>query len=249
MGGVGKRSGVTGITQQIPPEPPKPSNPPRTTRSSLGASWRKEGSLNNRVGKAAGVSERTRIEAQKLFEQAFGAIVDSDPIFDKALRSMLRKGPGGITMSVVTREPFLLGRYYPTTRNVQIMDRGLSNLQARYRMNRAVDRFHPGDYGPSVAVHELGHALAFKYVRAAKNLTPTVEDQDRLVRRAAKKYAEATGQDPSQLSKDISRYACTNSRETIAEAFADVVLNKDRSTYASKLVYNELVGYVRKYYQ
>lgn len=148
-------------------------------------------------------------------------------------------------MSVVPNEPHLLGRYYPITRNVQIMDIGLHNLQAEYRMRWGRDRYHPGDYGTSTAVHELGHALAFKYVRAAKNLTPTVEDQDRLVRRAAKKFAQATGRDPSDLPKAVSRYACTNSRETIA----DVVLNKDQSTYASKPVYNELVGYVRKYYQ
>lgn len=249
MGGVGKSSGVTGITQQTPPEPPKPSNPPEAPKSSLGDYWRKEGSLNNRVSKAAGVSERTRIEAQKLFEQAFGAIVDSDPIFDKALRSLLRKGPGGITMSLVPYVKGMVGMYNSRTREVQIMDIGLRNLQAEYHMRWGRHRYHPGDYGTSTAVHELGHALAYRYVRAAKNLTPTVEDQDRLVRRAAKKYAQATGRDPSDLPGAVSIYACTNSRETIAEAFADVVLNKDQSTYASKLVYNELVGYVRKYYQ
>lgn len=243
MGGVGKSSGVTGITQQVAPTPPEPPKP------SLGDYWRTPGSLDGRVSKAAGVSEASRVEVQRLFEEAFGAIADSDPIFDKALRSLLRKGLGGITMSVVPHEPHLLGSYYSKTRNVQIMDIGLKNLQAAYRMRWGRDRYHPGDYGTSTAVHELGHALAYRYVRAAKNLTPTVEDQDRLVRRAAKKYAQATGRDPSDLPGAVSKYACTNSRETIAEAFADVVLNKDQSTYASKLVYNELVGYVRKYYQ
>lgn len=243
MGGVGKSSGVTGSTQQVAPTPPEPPKP------SLGDYWRAPGSLDGRVSKAAGVSEASRVEAQRLFEQAFGAIADADPVFDKALRSILRKGRGGITMSLATSDGNFLGTYNSGTREVKIMDRGLSNLQARYRMNRALDRFHPGDYGPSTVVHELGHALAYKYVRAAKNITPTVEDQDRLVRRAAKKYARVTGGRPSALPGDVSVYACTNSRETIAEAFADVVLNKDQSTYASKLVYNELLGYVRKYYQ
>lgn len=106
-------------------------------------------------------------------------------------------------------------------------------------------RFHPAEGGSFTFIHEMGHILSNKYT-----LPPNVrggfgdfDDAEKaIVNRAFKAHKrEFPDWKKSDFTGTISRYASTNKSETIAEAFADVVINGSNAKRASRRVYDELV--------
>ena len=236
MGGVGKSSGVNEITKTGKNEP-------------------KQRVLSVTAGD--GISEKEVAEATKVYQEAFKTIQKADPTVKKAVEQLFNEG---LQLYIVDRisgrsnkgNMILMGlaRYDEYDRTQIYISRATlaaakNPLKQKYDSNG--NPWNVGTTATHVIMHELGHAITRKYVK-----TPGVPrskvDMDMVVKEAHRKYVEEQGHKIGlkYFTQMVSRYASTNSSETIAEAFSDVIVNKHLAHDASRYVYDELNKYIKR---
>lgn len=125
------------------------------------------------------------------------------------------------------------------------------NLESTYA-NDVNAGFHPkGTTAVDIVAHEYGHVahgiIEGKYNNGDKLLGQTVRGgnvPDIIVETAARNLNRQTGSNmlAGEWAKTISRYANSNPREMIAEAFADYNANKNRAKPISREIIRLMKG-------
>ena len=104
----------------------------------------------------------------------------------------------------------------------------------------------------STASHEMGHLLERTLIEQrntdSNDLIGKLEwrncTQAKLVVseacKAAKKTTDGRGLRNSQLKKGVSGYAVTDDSECLAEAVADYIINRDKASVLSRMIWNIL---------
>lgn len=125
--------------------------------------------------------------------------------------------------------------------------------QSAVNASRSTSGFHPkGNNVVSTASHEMGHLLERTLIEQrntdSSDLIGKLEwrncTQAKLVVseacKAAKKTADGKGLRNSQLKKGVSGYATTDDSECLAEAVADYIINRDKASVLSRMIWNIL---------
>lgn len=125
--------------------------------------------------------------------------------------------------------------------------------QSAVNASRSTSGFHPkGNNVVSTASHEMGHLLERTLIEqkntGASDLIGKLEwrncTQAKFVVseacKAAKKTIDGKGLRNSELKKGVSRYATTDDSECLAEAVADYIINRDKASVLSRMIWNVL---------
>lgn len=125
--------------------------------------------------------------------------------------------------------------------------------QSAVNASRSTSGFHPkGNNVVSTASHEMGHLLERTLIEQrntdSSDLIGKLEwrncTQAKLVVseacKAAKKTTDGRGLRNSQLKKGVSGYAATDDSECLAEAVADYIINRDKASVLSRMIWNIL---------
>lgn len=120
--------------------------------------------------------------------------------------------------------------------------------RARYGNDTFEVSFHPAGTGSptAIAVHEFGHIL--DVATLAERVGPDVEV---LVERLAQVRPGdipdyATWNEEQLIRREVSTYATTNTKELVAEAFSDVMMNGDAASQLSHEIFDLLKAEYRK---
>lgn len=226
MGGVGKSSG-TSITSKKNKFPVNVQADPGITKEELDL-------------------------ATKAYQQTFEWISKAQKPIQDAVSTLLKEG---LTLHIVEKLPGTArGKYShdhsANKGSIYISRSALVGMKSKFPNKQDGNGlwYSVVDTTPDLIMHELGHALAYRYVRPISAPRSKV-DAEILVKKAYEQYVQYTGHKIKikYFTGMISKYAATSPEETIAEAFAMSGASKyvgDKSQ-ASTAVLGELVGKIK----